>query len=63
MYLNPPIHGARIVVNVVGDPTMFGEWKQEMELIAGRIKNVRWKLYDSLFAKDKSGKDGSFILR
>ena len=58
MYLNPPIHGARIVVNVVGDPTMFGEWKQEMELIDMRIKNVRWKLYDSLFAKDKTARTG-----
>jgi aspartate aminotransferase, chloroplastic len=42
---------------------MFGEWKQEMELIAGRIKNVRWKLHDILFAKDKSDKYRSFILR
>uniref|UniRef100_A0A0E0GE32 Aspartate aminotransferase n=1 Tax=Oryza nivara TaxID=4536 RepID=A0A0E0GE32_ORYNI len=63
MYSNPPIHGARIVANVVGDPTMFGEWKQEMEEMAGRIKNVRQKLYDSLSAKDDSGKDWSFILR
>lgn len=58
MYLNPPIHGARIVVNIVGDPTMFGEWKQDMELIDMRIKNVRWKLYDSLFAKDKTARTG-----
>lgn len=63
MYSNPPNHGARIVANVVGDPTMFGEWKQEMEQMAGRIKNVRQKLYDSLSAKDTSGKDWSFILR
>ncbi|KAL6911639.1 hypothetical protein ACP4OV_000444 [Aristida adscensionis] len=63
MYSNPPIHGAKIVANVVGDPTMFGEWKQEMEEMAGRIKNVRQRLYDSLSAKDQSGKDWSFILR
>lgn len=63
MYSNPPIHGARIVANVVGDPTLFNEWKQEMELMAGRIKTVRQKLYDSLTAKDKSGKDWSFILK
>ncbi|OVA12889.1 Aspartate/other aminotransferase [Macleaya cordata] len=63
MYSNPPIHGARIVANVVGDPTLFNEWKQEMELMAGRIKNVRQKLFDSLSAKDKSGKDWSFILK
>lgn len=63
MYSNPPIHGARIVANVVGDPALFNEWKAEMEMMAGRIKNVRQKLYDSLSAKDKSGKDWSFILK
>jgi aspartate/tyrosine/aromatic aminotransferase len=34
-----------------------------MEMMAGRIKNVRQKLYDSLSAKDKSGKDWSFVLK
>ncbi|KAH9798912.1 Aspartate aminotransferase [Citrus sinensis] len=63
MYSNPPVHGARIVANVVGNPALFDEWKAEMEMMAGRIKNVRQKLFDSLSAKDKSGKDWSFILR
>ncbi|KAK8953004.1 hypothetical protein KSP40_PGU022450 [Platanthera guangdongensis] len=62
MYSNPPVHGARIVANVVGDPSLFDEWKQEMELMAGRIKNVRQRLFDNLSDKDKSGKDWSFIL-
>eukprot|EP00249_Psilotum_nudum_P015386 c25299_g1_i1 orf=1145-2683(-) len=63
MYSNPPVHGARIVANVVGDPTLFDEWKGEMKLMAGRIKQVRQKLYDELTGKDKSGKDWSFILK
>ncbi|KAK9947173.1 hypothetical protein M0R45_012607 [Rubus argutus] len=63
MYSNPPIHGAKIVANIVGDPTLFSEWKAEMEMMAGRIKNVRQKLYDSLCAEDKSRKDWSFILK
>lgn len=63
MYSNPPAHGARIVANVVGDPTLFGEWKAEMEMMAGRIKSVRQKLYDCLSTKDKSGKDWSFLLK
>ncbi|KAL9288834.1 Aspartate aminotransferase [Arabidopsis thaliana] len=63
MYSNPPVHGARIVANVVGDVTMFSEWKAEMEMMAGRIKTVRQELYDSLVSKDKSGKDWSFILK
>lgn len=63
MYSNPPVHGARIVANVVGSPELFNEWKEEMEMMAGRIKTVRQKLYDSLTSKDKSGKDWSFILK
>lgn len=63
MYSNPPVHGARIVANVVGNPELFNEWKEEMEHMAGRIKSVRQKLYDSLSAKDKSEKDWSFILK
>jgi len=63
MYSNPPVHGARIVANVVGDPKMFDEWRAEMELMAGRIKTVRQKLYDELSTKDKSGKDWSFVLK
>ena len=51
------------MANVVGDATMFGEWKAEMEMMAGRIKTVRQRLYDSLVSKDKSGKDWSFILK
>ncbi|KAK3438098.1 hypothetical protein EUGRSUZ_C02721 [Eucalyptus grandis] len=63
MYSNPPVHGAKIVANIVSDPALFNDWKAEMEMMAGRIKNVRQKLNDSLSAKDKSGKDWSFILK
>lgn len=62
MYSNPPIHGARIVANVVGSPDLFNEWKAEMALMAGRIKSVRKKLYDSLSEKEKTSKNWSFIL-
>lgn len=63
MYSNPPVHGAKIVANIVGNKDLFNEWKVEMDSMAGRIKSVRKKLYDSLSAKDKSGKDWSFILK
>eukprot|EP00897_Mesotaenium_endlicherianum_P007086 jgi/Mesen1/6405/ME000329S05567 len=63
MYSNPPVHGARIVANVVGDPALFDEWRGEMEMMAGRIKEVRQKLFDQLSAKDTSGKDWSFVLK
>ena len=35
---NPPVHGARIVAEVVGDEAVFNEWRAEMEGMAGRIK-------------------------
>lgn len=63
MYSNPPVHGARIVANVVGDPALFDEWRAEMQLMAGRIKEVRQKLYNELSSKDKKGKDWSFVLK
>lgn len=63
MYSNPPIHGAKIVANIVGNPELFGEWEEEMEMMAGRIKSVRQKLFNSLCAKDDRGKDWSFILK
>ena len=38
IYSNPPVHGARIVAEVVSNEDMFTEWKEEMEGMAGRIK-------------------------
>lgn len=37
-YSNPPVHGARIVAEVVGDEATFNEWRKEMEGMANRIK-------------------------
>ncbi|KAG6395617.1 hypothetical protein SASPL_141740 [Salvia splendens] len=63
MYSIPPIHGARIVANVVGSPDLLKEWKEEMALMAGRIKTVLKKLYNSITSKEKTSKDWSFILK
>eukprot|EP00850_Spirogloea_muscicola_P021572 SM000254S08798 [mRNA] locus=s254:11615:15280:- [translate_table: standard] len=63
MYSNPPVHGARIVASVVGDPSLFDEWRAEMEEMAGRIKKVRQRLFDQLMAKEMSRKDWSFVLK
>eukprot|EP00245_Coleochaete_scutata_P001620 TRINITY_DN11_c0_g1_i1.p1 TRINITY_DN11_c0_g1~~TRINITY_DN11_c0_g1_i1.p1 ORF type:complete len:489 (+),score=93.14 TRINITY_DN11_c0_g1_i1:132-1598(+) len=62
IWSNPPVHGARIVADVVGDAALFEEWNGEMQEMAGRIKKVRKELYDFLSSKDKSGKDWSFVL-
>lgn len=60
MYSNPPVHGARIVAEVVGDPSCFEAWKKEMEEMSGRIKNVRKVLYDHL-VKLMPEKDWTFV--
>ncbi|PSC75103.1 aspartate aminotransferase [Micractinium conductrix] len=62
VYSNPPIHGARIVSEVVGSEEMFAEWKGEMEEMSGRIKAVRQVLFDEL-NKLEPNKDWSFILK
>jgi aspartate/tyrosine/aromatic aminotransferase len=48
MYSNPPVHGARIVVKVLGNPQLFEEWKKEMRDMSGRIKEMRQVLFDEL---------------
>lgn len=60
MYSNPPIHGAKIVSEIVNNPEMFDEWKKEMEKMAGRIMNVRKVLYDHL-NKLMPEKDWTFV--
>ena len=61
IWSNPPLHGARIVAEVVGDEGLFSEWRGEMELMSGRIKDVRKALYDHL-VKLNPDKDWSFVL-
>jgi len=60
IWSNPPVHGARIVSEVVGNPDLFKEWEGEMELMSGRIKNVRKVLRENL-EKRNPDKDWSFI--
>lgn len=62
VYSNPPVHGARIVSEVVGSEEMFEEWKGEMEMMAGRIKAVRQELYDALVRLEPN-KDWSFVTK
>lgn len=60
IWSNPPVHGARIVAEVVGDEALFNEWRGEMETMSGRIKAVRQVLYDEL-VKLNPDKDWSFV--
>jgi len=60
IYSNPPVHGARIVAESVNDPEMFKLWKEEMEMMAGRIDAVRSSLKAALEARMPE-KDWSFV--
>ncbi|GAB4817943.1 hypothetical protein N2152v2_004989 [Parachlorella kessleri] len=62
LYSNPPVHGARIVAECVGNEEMFSLWKKEMDMMAGRIKGVRQALYDEL-VKLHPEKDWTFVLK
>lgn len=48
MYSNPPAHGARVVTTILSDPTLFNEWKVELEAMSGRIIKMRHLLLDEL---------------
>jgi len=60
LYSNPPVHGARIVAEILGDEKLFDEWYEELKGMAGRIKKVRGELVSELQALGTPG-DWSFI--
>lgn len=48
MYSNPPIHGARLVTEILGDGSLKQQWLGDVKLMADRIISVRSKLQDNL---------------
>merc|ERR1712000_524525 len=48
MYSNPPVHGARIVNEVLADPELNALWLKEVKGMADRIINMRHLLVKSL---------------
>lgn len=48
MYSNPPIHGARIAAEILGDPKLRKEWLVDVKGMADRIIDVRQKLKENL---------------
>lgn len=42
---NPPSHGARIMSLILNDATLFGEWKEDIKTMSGRIIQMRNELY------------------
>ncbi|KAB0797756.1 hypothetical protein PPYR_08749 [Photinus pyralis] len=48
MYSNPPLHGARLVTEVLSDQALRKQWLGEVKGMADRIISVRTKLRDNL---------------
>lgn len=48
MYSNPPVHGARIVTEILGDAELRKEWLGNVKLMADRIISMRTSLKDNL---------------
>lgn len=60
MYSNPPINGARIVTEILGNPELKKQWLVDVKGMADRIISVRTKLRDNL-KKNGSTRDWSHI--
>lgn len=48
MYSNPPIHGARLVAEILSDASLRKEWLADVKLMADRIISVRSTLQNNL---------------
>lgn len=48
-YSSPPLHGARIVSEILNTPVLYKEWKEELEIsVAKRIISMRKVLREEL---------------
>jgi len=48
MYSNPPVQGARIVADILGDPSREAQWRSEVKGMAERITSMRSELVKKL---------------
>ena len=61
-YSNPPTHGGKIVVTVLGNPVLRKLWEDELKEMRERIKAMRVKLVESIEAR-VPGANFQFIIR
>ena len=61
-YSSPPMHGARIVALVLGDPHLRSQWVAEVDQMRERVCNMRVQLHAHLSA-DMPERDVGFLLR
>jgi len=55
MYSNPPLHGARIVSKILGNPENYNAWKAELKEVSNRINTMREALRSELVALGTKG--------
>jgi len=48
MYSNPPVHGARLIAEILGDKKLEKEWLLEVKMMADRIISMREQLVANL---------------
>ncbi|MFM2347220.1 MAG: hypothetical protein RL654_1973 [Pseudomonadota bacterium] len=60
-YSSPPTHGARIVAQVLAEPTLNAAWVAELDAMRQRIQAMRQRLHDVLVAR-VPGRDFSYFL-
>lgn len=51
---NPPAYGAKIAQLILSDEELFSTWKEDLVTMSGRIRSMRWALYDQLNAHGMS---------
>merc|ERR1712118_652497 len=56
MYSSPPIHGAHRVMNILGVPQNYAQWKKELKEMADRIIGMRIGLRERLEKLGTPGK-------
>ena len=61
-YSNPPTHGGKIVVTVLGNPALRKLWEDELKEMRERIKAMRVKLVESIEAR-VPGANFQFMIR
>lgn len=53
-YSNPPIHGAKIVRHILGNPILEKEWEEELRMMRGRVDAMKEALTKGLTSRAKS---------
>ena len=61
-YSNPPAHGARLVAEVLGEPSLVGAWLQELGMMRDRIRDMRQQ-FTALLAELLPEQDFSAMAR